>query len=1292
MLIGDVVADRFVIQREIGSGGMGTVYVATDQVAGGNVALKVLNSVFEGAIERFRQEARVLAELSHPRIVRYVAQGETETRQPFIAMELLEGEDLGQRLSQRGLTLEECLQLFQRAGEALAFAHERGIVHRDVKPSNLFLVGGSADSVKVLDFGIARFGEPTEALTQTGTLLGTMGYMAPEQAMGSRDVDARADVFALGCVLFECLTGRPAFEGKHAVAILAKVLTEEAPKVSDLRPGIGDALDALVARMLCKDRQGRPDNCRAALAALDEIGSSPVGSSRPLAMRSYEGLTLAEQKFASVILAEPVGADLADTSTEDRSSDAIVRAEAIARRYSADFAPLQGHRLLFVLSGGGEATDQAVRAVSCALAVFREFPALRVSLATGRTETRGRLAVGPAIDRAAALLHASHAPAARHDGVLVDDATVVMAGSRFEVRQTGEFRLLVGESGEIESPRNLMGKPTETVGREKELALLEAILRESMDDKEPRAVLVTAPPGIGKSRLASEFLVRVRALRGVRVLLARADGVAAGSSLALAQKLIRYGTGLRESDPAPVQQARLRKYLSTRVDEPTAERLAEFLGELVGAPTDRPPSAALRTARNDPTLMREHKRRAFETWTANATKDQCVLVVLEDLHFADQATITYLDDALRQLSDRSLMVLSLGRPEVHEKFPTLWEGMGTDPGPQEIRLGGLTRRAAERLVRTALGDRVTAATVSKIVERADGNAFYLEELIRQVAQGVEHFPETVLAMAEARLTALDAEARRVLRAGSIYGETFWANGVAALLGGTVDAPRWLEALADQELLQRSPQSRFSGERQYVFRHGLLREAAYAMLTDEDRRMGHRLAAAWLERAGETDPLVMAEHLDCAGDTERVAPWLVAAAEAAYDGGNANAARALAIRGANYAGGEMLGVLRAVEAAAARVQLDVEGELVAVRQALELLRPGTLHWFTALSGLAYRATTTGDRAAARQVAQALVELPPVSDAHAMHASAARTLILAMMLSGRPKVASQFLDQIEAVAKLHPDHDLQFSGWLNLARATVYLYDAGGSPGDALRVAHAAALCFEEAGNSLGYSWAAFWEGLCLFNLGGWSRAVERLEVATSYASASANRFILAYSELVLALVRPFLGQTEQAAVELRSLGERREVDIAGHAVAALGDLALMRGDFAEAESQAKRALDLSQGALSVELHAESSLARAVLGSGSPEEALAYAEKVIAAPSGNLSLYLSDAYRTRAEAFHAMGKLAEAQDSIRNARARVLRIAATIDDDELRESFLSRVGPCAETLALATRWLPDEELAS
>ena len=201
---GDLVAGRYELLEFAGQGGMGTVYRAVDRVSGGSAAIKVLHTTTDEAIARFALEARVLSELSHPGIVRYLEHGTTPRGEAYLAMEWLEGEDLSRRLAREPPSPSEALALIGRAAETLAVAHARGVVHRDLKPSNLFLVGRDLAHVKVLDFGVARLTREQASLTVAGEVVGTPGYMAPEQARGERSVDGRADVFALGCVLFEC--------------------------------------------------------------------------------------------------------------------------------------------------------------------------------------------------------------------------------------------------------------------------------------------------------------------------------------------------------------------------------------------------------------------------------------------------------------------------------------------------------------------------------------------------------------------------------------------------------------------------------------------------------------------------------------------------------------------------------------------------------------------------------------------------------------------------------------------------------------------------------------------------------------------------------------------------------------------------------------------------------------------------------------------------------------------------------------------------------------------------------
>ncbi|HEU4734219.1 MAG TPA: AAA family ATPase, partial [Kofleriaceae bacterium] len=436
----------------------------------------------------------------------------------------------------------------------------------------------------------------------------------------------------------------------------------------------------------------------------------------------------------------------------------------------------------------------------------------------------------------------------------------------------------------IHGARTLLGRPTSCVGRDWELSALTAILDECIDERETRAVIVTAAAGMGKSRLAAELVARVqRRDAPVAVWVGRGDSLRAGSTLDLLAQALRGALGLHRGEPLAERHARIRTRVAERVAEPERKRVAEFLGELVGAPfpADGEAGASLRAARQDAQLMSEQMRRAWLDFLDAEAAAHPVLLVLEDLHWGDFGTVRFIDTALRDRSHRPWMVLALARPEVFEVFPKLWAERHS---VQEIRLKELGRKAGERLVRQVLGDSVGPETIERLVKQADGNAFYLEELIRAAAEGKDGaLPDTVLAMVETRLGRLAVEARRVLRAASVFGEVCWEGGVAVLLGGAMGATMvgdWLAVLIEQEVLAVRPHSRFPGERELMFRHALLREGAYASLTEDDRRLGHRLAGDWLERRGEADPMVLASHFELGGDGERAASYYLHAAEQA----------------------------------------------------------------------------------------------------------------------------------------------------------------------------------------------------------------------------------------------------------------------------------------------------------------------------------------------------------------------------------------------------------------------------
>ena len=256
-MVGEVLLDRYELEELVGSGGMSSVYRAHDRLLDRTVALKVLHEHHlhdPEYVERFRREARSAAVLSHPNIVTVIDRGEHDGHQ-FIVFEYVGGENLKRLIEQRKpLPVATALELAIQIARGLSFAHRSGLVHRDVKPQNVLLNGDG--QAKVTDFGIARSLDVQRGMTQTGTVLGTSDYIAPEQAQG-KHVDEQTDVYSLGVVLYELLTGEVPFPGENFVAVAMQHINDPAPSVRAKRPDVPPRVDAAAQRAMAKDPSDR---------------------------------------------------------------------------------------------------------------------------------------------------------------------------------------------------------------------------------------------------------------------------------------------------------------------------------------------------------------------------------------------------------------------------------------------------------------------------------------------------------------------------------------------------------------------------------------------------------------------------------------------------------------------------------------------------------------------------------------------------------------------------------------------------------------------------------------------------------------------------------------------------------------------------------------------------------------------------------------------------------------------------------------------------------------------------
>jgi tetratricopeptide (TPR) repeat protein len=723
--------------------------------------------------------------------------------------------------------------------------------------------------------------------------------------------------------------------------------------------------------------------------------------------------------------------------------------------------------------------------------------------------------------------------------------------------------------------------------------------------------------------------------------------------------------------------------------------VTEFLAELVGAPFPGGDDGRtqLRAARQDAQLMSEQMRKAWLDFLQAETSAHPVVIVLEDLHWGDFGTVRFIDAALRERSKQPWMVLALARPEVFEVFPRLW----TDrKHVQEVRLKELGRKAGHRLVRQVLGDTVGSDTAEHLVRQAGGNAFYLEELIRAVAEGKDKntpLPETVLAMVETRLGRLPLDARRVLRAASVFGEVCWEGGVVVLLGGAVPATavgEWLARLVEQEVLTVRPDSRFAGERELVFRHALLREGAYATVTEADQRLAHRLAGAWLEQHGEADPMALAGHFQRGGEGARAAGFYLRAAE--------QAGRILDLKAALTRAELGLGCEPSPEVRIAllgvRCQVSPGLQGVPVAEAEELLRlapPGSIPWAQGL--FAYHVgTMKAGRIEEFLASLALLrEVTPAPEAAWPMSLVFLTAVSFLDICGQIRQGTTMEDSFRALVLARGDQEPLARLWWNYAvgMRAAFAHD---DPWKALQHGDAMHAIINVIGGDGIVLHAQLLRGMNQWYLGAQASAEQVLEAIPAAdtelgMSSWQRRFYLSWlyaDRGALEEARALATQvTESSHAEQEFLGESR-------GRWALAEVLRRKGDLEAAEREIQVALAMTVPLDHPGILGTLSVLR--LAQGRAGEALAVAEEAVSrcATIGGCSMFRGAFVRlAHAEALHATGAHDAARRAIADARTRLLGIAGRIADPAYQRSFLEHVPENVRILALARAWLGDPD---
>ncbi|MGH7647837.1 MAG: protein kinase domain-containing protein [Gemmatimonadaceae bacterium] len=919
------VLSRYDVLEPLGSGGMGLVYRAYDRRLDRHVALKFLPphlATADAAKRRFRAEAQATAALEHPNICTVYEIAETDDGQLYIAMPLYDGATLDKRIQAGRMPVGEAIRIALAIGDGLAKAHDRGIIHRDVKPPNVMITADGL--VKILDFGIAKLvGLGADGATQPGTRVGTAHYMSPEQAAGE-PVDHRTDIWSLGVVLYEMLGAQRPFAGAGERELLDAIAARDPVPLSARFENLPAAIDSILARALAKRPAARYESMRTfvrELAALHALLTPAIRSARPTAApgdRARLGLALgSERRQVTILVATVAGyASVIERCPPDEAERLLGRvrnaAVDVARRHGASIEGLEGDQLRAVFGVPDIHEDDALRAVRAALELHARVREIAASVADGPGRS---VRVQSGIHTAPAVIHRPP----RDDGAYQVIGTALHSAVRLSALATPDEILASAECQRLISPfvaaescapvklaagaapaviyrvRGESGLETRLdaaersgltpyTGRSAELGTLRALLARACGG-DGQLALVVGEAGAGKSRLLYE-LRRGLSDANVRVLKGRCQSYAGAAPYRPFVEALLAMIGLDERG----DQRRSVEHIVSRIqaiDASLADFVPLYLHLLsIDSPEYRVPRH-LQGERFKAAILD-----ALVAIFAMYAGQHPTVVLFEDWHWVDEAS----RDVLRHLSEilaaQALLVVVSCRPEGN----TDWLGIHNRT---VISLGPLDRLASAAIMQSVLGaERVAAELSRQIHERTGGNPFFLEEVCQTLleegtvavtageatavdASGPVQLPDTVQAVIRTRLGRLDPEALEVLRVASVIGREFSRTILEDVRPSDIAPAQALGRLTAAGLLQQTSAAPVQA---YRFKHVLTQEVTYDTLLEHQRKRLHAGVGRALERLAspqaEERLALLAHHFSHAEEWREAVHYGVQASERA----------------------------------------------------------------------------------------------------------------------------------------------------------------------------------------------------------------------------------------------------------------------------------------------------------------------------------------------------------------------------------------------------------------------------
>jgi serine/threonine protein kinase/predicted ATPase len=910
------------IREEIGHGGMATVYRAYQPSVEREVALKVIHERWsddESIRNRFRREARLIARLEHPHILPiYDFDGVHDP--PYIVMRYLDQGTLRDQLTVSPFPLQNVAVLVTQIAQALDYAHIQGVIHRDIKPSNMLL--DRYGNVLVSDFGIARIIGSSQ-ITGTGGIVGTPDYMAPEQARGQTMIDGRADVYALGVILFQLVTGRLPFQADTPLAVLNQHLETPVPDPRAFQPGLSDRTTDVIQQALAKNPDERYHTAGAlAKAFAATITDQPPAHSyitQVLFPRFEDGTptpTMVTQQRTVTVL----HIDVTDYAVElEAVTDPEVAGTILKGVWQTSVELItpgagvvinQRQNSLTAVWGAELAHEgDAERAIQTALEIRRQLlqpksavlpidPAsITIGLHTG-TALIERGTLPESLKVSGMILTITERLALLgNGGIRISDTTYRQVRGVFEMQPATDLQVrgrpnlptyqVLGPRPRAFRGRRFVvaGRETQLIGREAELHSLENAFLTVVEEHETQILTIIGAAGLGKSRVLDAFLEWID-LRTETCWFFEAQATESDRNrpYALLQQILSRRCEILPNDDPDLVRQKLEDGIALLLGSPDAEA-AQRIGYMAGFNLADAPH--VRILLDSPAQLANVAQQHFRALFQRTSAQTPILVVIDDAHLADEPSMTLLN-TLAQDPNQQLLLVATARPEFSERHPG-WGGEGRVH--RRLALAPFDRRTARELVDALLAPVVNPDRAIRdwIVDRSDGNPLFMEELLRTLLdervlliEG-DHWrlelprlsrfkvPTTLYGILQSRIDALLIPEQLVLQRASVIGLTFSEAGIRALEDPSathpLDPALPLQSLVRSGLLERRVVARSSDAPQYAFSQTLLRDLLYEGLLERHRRANHRAYADWLVSGTEADELapVIAEHYERAGE-------------------------------------------------------------------------------------------------------------------------------------------------------------------------------------------------------------------------------------------------------------------------------------------------------------------------------------------------------------------------------------------------------------------------------------------